>query len=203
MKKFSEYLAESVRTYRFQVKLAFFPDNVMINAIENALQKYSLVSITKPRSLPIQRVDRDFPGTNSPETYAFEVELEYPAPAHFVQHTIANAGFALEQVCVKDPDHEASIEKEENAIAKNTEDAPLLLKDYDPQDNEKISGENFGDAYNKRFVKDSIGSTDQIIPKVFKEFKGKTTNDPEYTIGTKSAVGSTKVTMPVVKSFAR
>ena len=62
MKKFSEFLAESVRNYEYNIKLAFKPDNEMMTAIENALQKYNLVSITQPKSLPIQRVDKDFPG---------------------------------------------------------------------------------------------------------------------------------------------
>ena len=100
MKKFSEFLAESVRTYKYIVKLSFKPDNEMMAAIENALQKYNLVSITQPKSLPIQRVDKDFPGVNSPETYTFDVEVSYPAPSIAIQHTIASVGFAFETVAV-------------------------------------------------------------------------------------------------------
>lgn len=203
MKKFSEFLAESVRNYSYNVKLAFKPDNEMMTAIENALQKYNLVSITQPKSLPIQRVDKDFPGLKTPETYVFTVELEYPSSANMIRHTIASVGFAFEQVAVSSSQYDASMDKENDDVAKNTSDKALLDRPYDPQNNEEISGETFGDAYNERLIKNSIGSTDQVIPKEFKKTKGKTLNDKEYKIGEKSAVGSTKVSKPPVKSFAR
>ena len=211
MKKFSEYLLESKRNYSFSVKLAFKPDNEMMNAIENSLQKYSLVSITQPKSLPIQRQDRDFPGLNSPETYMFKVEVEYPVPSEFIRHTIASVGFAFEQVSVASTslvpginvDHVTSVEQEEEKIDANTRRHPLLDKDYEPQNNEEISGENFGDTYNERLVKNSIGSTDQVIPKNFKKVRGAQLTDPEYKIGKDSAMGSKPVKKPVVKSFAR
>jgi hypothetical protein len=203
MKKFSEFLAESVRNYEYNVKLAFLPDNEMMSAIENALQKYNLVSITKPKSLPIQRVDKDFPGLKAPETYVFKVELEYPSSANMIRHTIASVGFQFEQVAVSSPQHDDSMNKENDDVAKNTSDTPLLQKPYDPQNNEEISGENFGDDYNERLVKNSIGSTDALIPKEFKRTHGKTLNDKEFKIGDKSAVGSVTVKKPPVRSFAR
>jgi hypothetical protein len=187
----------------------------MMTAIENALQKYNLISITKPKSLPIQRVDKDFPGLQSPETYVFNVEVSYPASQDTIRHTIASVGFAFETVAVLTgkpndmyfPDgeesHSDSMNKEGDAAAKNTSEKPLLEKPYDVQNNEEISGENFGDTYNEKLVKNSIGSTDQLIPAEFKKTKGKTLNDAEFKVGKDSAVGSTKVKKQVVKSFAR
>jgi len=215
MKKFSEFLAESVRNYSYIIKLSFKPDNEMMAAIEEALQKYNLVSITQPKSLPIQRVDKDFPGINSPETYVFNVEVSYPAPSIFIQHTIAAVGFAFETVSVVtgepdsmyfpagQPSHFDSMNKEDDAVAKNTGDKPLLDKPYDVQNNEEISGENFGDTYNSKLVKNSIGSTDALIPKEFKKIKGSTLNDPEFKTGKDSAVGSRPTKKPSIKSFAR
>ena len=77
----------------------------------------------------------------------------------------------------------------------------MLTKAYDGQDNKKISAENYGGDYNEKLVKNSIGSTDQVIPKEFKKTKGKTLND--IPTGDKSAMGSTKNKIPSVKSFAR
>src|SRR6516165_5643223 len=140
MKKFSEYLAESTRNYEYNIKLAFKPDDLMMNAIETALQKYHLVSITKPKSLPIQRTDKDFPGINSPETYLFKVAVTYPAPAEFIRHTISLLGMAFEQINVttgepnsiyfnpNQPSHDQSMEDEDNNMAKNTSETPLLQK---------------------------------------------------------------------------
>ena len=216
MKKFSEFLAESKRNYSYLVKLSFKPDNESMSAIENALQKYNLISITAPKSLPITRVDKSFPGMKSPETYAFEVEVEYPASADTIRHTIASVGFAFENVWVKTGDQDSlyfpagtkfnysdSVTKEEDGVEANTSDKPLLQREYDPQNNEEISGENYGDAYNEKLVKNSIGSTDQLIPRAFKKVKGSQLTDPEYKIGEKSAMGSNPVKKPPVRSFAR
>ena len=212
MKKFSEYLGENVRNYFYTVKLSFKPSPEVMTKIEQALAKYNLVSITAPRSLPIQRADKDFPGINSPETYTFDVEVAYPAPAEFVRHTIAGLGLAMETVSVFNTEHLKSMEDEDNAVAARTGTGALLTKGLDPEDNAAISAEVYGDDYNSKLIKNSIGSTEQIIPKELKgkisghttdNRSGETLNDPKFAIGNKSAVGSTKQKTPVIKSFAR
>lgn len=203
MKKFSEYLIESVRNYLYTVKLSFKPSDEVLSKIEQALAKYELVDITSVRSQPIKRVDVDFPGISNPETYIFNVSVAYPAPAEFIRHTIASVGLELETVVVSNTEHEASMDEEDNNIAKNTSDKALLDQNYPKQDNKVIADDNYGTAYNEKLVKNAAGSTDQIIPKELRKEKGKTLNDPEFKTGTKSAVGSTKNTLPKVTSFAR
>jgi hypothetical protein len=203
MKKFSEYLFESVRNYEYTVKLLFKPTDDILTKIERALSRYELVDITAVRSQPIKRVDKDFPGISNPETYIFNVSVAYPAPAEFIRHTIANIGLELETVSVVTSDHEASVDKEDFEIAANTSDKALLDQDYPKQDNKVIADANYGDEYNSRLVKNAAGSTDQIIPKELRKEKGKTLNDPEFKIGEKSAMGSSKNKLPKVTSFAR
>jgi hypothetical protein len=200
MKKFSQYLTEQKHNYSYRVKLAFKPTPEDMQKIEDVLQRYTVLSISSPKSLPIQAVDKSFPGINSPETYMFEVTVEYPASADFVRHTISNVGFDFQNVSVVDILHDQSIERDDQAIASNKN---LLGSDYPKDDNAKISKDNFGDEYNENFVKNSIGSTDKMIPKNLKDIKGKTLNDPEYPIGKDSAVGTNPPTKPAIKSFAR
>jgi hypothetical protein len=199
MKSFRQYLLESQRQYHLTIKLAFKPDTETLDAIEQALQRFQLDSITAPKSLPIKRVDKDFPGVNSPETYAIQIVLNYPTTADFVRNTIANIGLELQQVSVVSTDHAESVDIEEENIGKNTSDKPLLQTEYEKQDNKKISSENFGDAYNEKLVKNAAGSMDEIVPKNLRKTKGKTTND--LPIGTKSAISGTNK-IPKVKSFA-
>jgi hypothetical protein len=200
MKKFMQYLAEMRHNYLYNVKLAFKPDNDIMQKIEDALQKYSLVNISAPRSLPIQRVDKSFPGINSPETYMFSVEVEYPANADTIRHTIALIGMDLQQVAVTSTLHDASTEKEENEISQNTSEKALLLTPYKDQDNGKIAKDNYGSEYNDKLIKNSI-THGKMIPDSLKEKKGKTSND--YPQGTKSAVGSTVNKKPEITSFSR
>jgi len=208
MKKFSQFLAESIRNYEYSVKLSFKPDNDTMTKIEQALSKYTVVNISAVKSTPIRRTDTDFPGINSPEIYMFTVEVAYPASEDMIRHTIANVGLELEQVvCKVTASHDESVAAEEAAIARNTGEKALLQTDYEGQDNKAISAENFGGDYNEKLVKNSIiGSTQQIIPKDLKKHQeignnGKTLND--IPTGDNSAVGSKKVKKPDVKSFAR
>jgi len=201
MKLFSQLLKESVRTYNYSIKLNFNPTDDVMDKIEQALAKYQLVDISKPKSRPISRVDKDFPGLN-PEVYTIDVSLAYPGSSNMVRHTVASIGLELQNVAVVSTDHEASVDAEENLIDTNDAEGIALLDKAEPkQDNKKISEENFGDAYNERLIKNSIGSTDQIIPKELKKIKAETTND--LPIGKKSAMGSVKPKIPTVKSFAR
>jgi hypothetical protein len=202
MKLFSQYLNESVRNYNYSIKLAFKPNDDVLNKIEKSLAKYQLVDIKAPQSKPITRVDKDFPGINSPEVYTIDISTAYPASSNMVRYTIASIGLELQDVAVVSTDHEASVDAEENLIDTNDAEGLALLDREEPkQDNKKISEENYGDAYNEKLVKNSIGSTDQIIPKELKKIKGETTND--LPTGTKSAMGSVKPKIPTVKSFAR
>jgi hypothetical protein len=201
MKKFSEFLAESIKNYSYSVKLNFKPDNDLLSKIEQALAKYELIDITGVTSQPIQRVDKDFPGIKNPEVYVFKVTVAYPAPAEFIRHTISSIGLELENVCVTNTEHDDSMNKENDAVAKNTSDKALLDQDYPKDDNKVIADDNYGDEYNSRLIKNSAGATDQIIPKELRKVKGNTLND--IPVGTKSAMGSVKPTIPTVRSFAR
>jgi hypothetical protein len=199
MKLFSEYLAESVRTYNYLIKLDFKPDETVLNKIEQSLGKYQLVDITAPKSKPITRVDKDFPGINSPEVYTITCSVSYPAPAEFIRHTIAAIGLELQDVVVVNADHEQSMETEDDLVAKNS-DKPLIGTEEPKQDNKKISDDNFGTTYNEKLVKNSIGSTDQMIPSELKKTKGKTLND--IPVGNKSPMTHQNKLTPV-QSFAR
>lgn len=202
MKKFSEYLLESVKEYKWNVKLSFKPDSEVLDKIERALGKYNLVSITAPKSLPIKRVDKDFPGINSPETYVFTINTAYPSTPRQIQRTIAALGLALETISVTDVIHDEVTAAEEDLIALNTSDGGSLLQTELTKDNNKeITDNNYGDKYNEKLVKNSIGSTDQLIPKEFKKIKGQTLND--LPAGKDSAMGSKQNKIPTVKSFSR
>jgi len=207
MKKFSQFLAESIRNYEYSVKLSFKPDNDTMTKIEQALSKYTVVNISAVKSTPIRRTDTDFPGINSPEIYMFTVEVAYPASEDMIRHTIANVGLELEQVvCKVTASHDESVAAEEAAIARNTGEKALLQTDYEGQDNKAISAENFGGDYNEKLVKNSSGSSQQIIPKDLKKHQeignnGKTLND--IPIGEKSPIGSVNSKKSSVKSFAR
>jgi hypothetical protein len=197
MKLFSEYLMESHKKYKFTIKLTFKPDADLLDKIESALGRFDLDSIGKVQSLPIKKVDKDFPMIQNPEIYQFPVVLNYPASMEFVRNTLSQVGIEMEQVCVVSTDHSASVQTELDNTEANTSDTPLLMKDLDS--NEKLTPQEdmMGEKYNEKLIKNSGTSR-------FKPLKGwadaaKTTNDSP--MGDKSPVGSTTNKRPVPKSF--
>ena len=60
MKLFNEYLAESVKEYKFKVKLAMKAEPELMDVIERVLGKYDVKDITSPKTTPIQEHPMDY-----------------------------------------------------------------------------------------------------------------------------------------------
>jgi hypothetical protein len=201
MKKFSEFLAESVRNYEYQIKFSFKPSDDVLNKIESALGKYQLVDISKPKSKPISRQDKSFPGIENPEVFTVDIATAYPSTTEMIRNTVASIGLELQNVAVVSSLHQDTVDAEENLIDTNDQDGVALLNREEPNSEKSLRDDLVNQTYVDKLVKNSIGSTDQIIPKEFKKNKAETLND--FPTGKNSAMGSVKSKLPSVKSFAR
>jgi hypothetical protein len=198
MKRFKDYLMEGKRQYKYTVKLAFKPSDEMMDKIEGALGRFDLDSISKAKSLPIKRIDTDFPTLSSPEVYTINVVLNYPATADFVRHTIAQIGMETENVAVLSTDHMISVEKEEDHKDKSEKDKPLLQQPFKNDSNKEITDANYGDNYNEKLVKNSLT---KLVDVPNAPAKAETSNDLPQ--GKLSPVGTKQNKIPKVKSFRR
>lgn len=197
MKTFRAYLEESKQDYKFTIKVAFKPSDELLDQIEKALARFDLISISKPKSLPIQKIDSDFQGIYCPETYAIQAALRYPATPQVIQNVLSQINMDLELVNIVDTNHDESVTKEQEEIEKNA-DGALLGKEYEKQDNKAITDANFGADYNEKLIKNSVKGTSSAVPNPPKP--AETTNDLPQ--GKQSAMGSTKNKLPKVDSFA-
>lgn len=78
MKKFSDYLLESKKTYSFRVKIAGdLPENFETD-LKASLERFSLVSLGKGKRTPIQDVPLDFPELKNKEVTIYAAEVNYP-----------------------------------------------------------------------------------------------------------------------------
>ena len=197
MKKYTEYLAESKRTYQFRIRVAdcdLTPE--VMSQVERALAAYSLPDISKPKRMPISRTI-EFHQLGPVERHQFEVSTHYPAIPPQIRQSIHNAtGIPLSYIKVMDPladdiKHDPEFEQH---------DGPLLLKpelgsaDSDAQDHvgEKRIGNLLKDlANNKHGGEQYKGVNDQLlVSTVPAETAAKTTNDLPQ--GGNSAVGTVK-----------
>lgn len=91
MKLFNEYLAESVKEYKFKVKLAMKAEPELMDVIERVLGKYDVKDITSPKTTPIQEHPMDFQNLRNSEVSIFEITLTYPSTPQIVHSEIGRA----------------------------------------------------------------------------------------------------------------
>lgn len=101
MKSLQEYIASRNQPCEFRIKLAKInPKGEIMERIKHALDSYELVSVTTPKSLPIQE-HREFPKWGACECWQFEATVNYPTTSVQIAQLIRErAGINPEWVCV-------------------------------------------------------------------------------------------------------
>ena len=85
IKSFVSHLRDNKKVYAFKMRMAFECSDKMFARIEQTLDAYQLESITKPKSLPIQEDEVNFPKLGPVEINVIEMELGYPAIAEMIE----------------------------------------------------------------------------------------------------------------------
>ncbi len=155
MKSFRSYLVESEQTYKFRIKMAEKCDDETMDALETALQKYDMKSMSKPKKTPIQEHPMDFQTLQNAEVFIMDTELNYPVTAHQLYEYISQTvGVPASHLVVINQDHPEEIAREE-ALKEEGEEYEAKLDDAEYKDADKIKAEDhFGDKYNENMLKD-------------------------------------------------
>ena len=150
MKSFRSYLVESEQTYKFRIKMAEKCDDETMDAMETALQKYDMKSISKPKKTPIQEHPMDFQTLNNAEVFIMDTELQYPVTAHQLYEYISQVvGVPASHLVIINQDNPEEIAREEALKEEGEEYETLLGSDY----KEEKQDPTFGDAYNENMLK--------------------------------------------------
>lgn len=197
MKNFLDYLAEAQKTYEFRVKVANVDPSEKMDCLESCLEAYSLESITKPKSLPIQENHIDFPAMKSPEVYVMDLAVRYPVQADQVRAIIAERlNVSQNQVSVVPAHHPEELWRNGEGELREYKQGEAVL-DKELEDNPE--GKKAGESFAEKFV-------------IMKELKAaeaeiesgeapQTLND--IPAGEESPVGSNAPKKPEPKSSAR
>ena len=149
MKSLKSYLVESEQTYKFRIKMAEKCSDETMDALESALQKYDVKSMSKPKKTPITEHPMDFQTLQNQEVFIMDAELSYPVTAHQLYEYISQTvGVPASHLVVINQDHPEEMAREE---AINEEEYESVLEtDYEDANNAKDS---FGDEYNENMLK--------------------------------------------------
>jgi hypothetical protein len=191
MKSLTHYLTESARTYSFKIKIAVDSlTDEQIDAIEQQLQAYKLVNISKPKRLPIQQNPLGFEHLGAVTVQAMEAELAYPATDVQVKEAVR-----LGCKCAGNHIYVGSEAQEQDTVRLDLDEKdgkPILMQDYDKSD-PKVK-ELYGDENIKIILKDFDSKKRKYEFEVVNNTEAKSTNDLPQ--GKMSPVGSTQNKIP-------
>ena len=199
MKNFLNYLSEHQKTYEFRVKLANVePTAEQMDRLEAALNAYALEDITKPKRLPIQESDIDFPSFKNCQVYLMDVSLKYPVNSDQLRAIVSERAFiAPGNIVVVPKNHPEE-------IWRWNEDGTSELREY--KKGEAVLDKPYEDNPDATKAGKAYASFNSILKELSEakvEIAGdntpaaKTTNDLPQ--GTKSPVGSNQNTLPKAK----
>lgn len=195
MKSLNQYLTESRKIYSFKIRLAVEPTSEVLDRIEKALNKFDTVSVSNPKRAPIQSHPSYFQDLENTAVWSIDAEVNYPTTSEIIKKTIQQLGISEKHIVVTNNHNEEDTTREEKRIEMVEKDSPLLIKELTK---DKQMG---NDDYAKELEKTVQNSVTGKIKVPNAPPKAKTTNDLPQ--GTRSPVGSTKISKPEPKSNRR
>ena len=198
------YIAESVRSYNYTIKIAGEVDKNFIDLFKYNLNKFDPIKISDPTTTPVQKDPYGFPGvTNQPVTI-IKAEFRYPATEPMIQQIAMLLGHNINMVRATTTDFNDSINAENDKFANQADHNPLL-NHPELEDNGKEAAKAYGGSYLDSIKKQTEGSKIDIpyegkkTPDSFDPFKQpvidkKGTESPmsKITRPAKPATGSSK-----------
>jgi hypothetical protein len=194
MKSFRKYLAESVRTYKYKIKIAGEAPKNFVEMFCHNLSKFDPVKVGEPKSTPIQKDPHGFPGLKDQSVTIIDVEFRYPATEPMVKQMAQLLGYDENMVRMVQSTYDDNNQKEAEMFANQVSHSPLLTHE-DLEDNGKEAGKDYADSYLSSIKKQEAGKN------ITNSFAGKTEKssydpfskkDSEKGMGIKSPMSSMK-----------
>lgn len=185
MRSLKEYIAESVKSYAYTIKIAGEVDKNFLDLFMYNLKKFDPIEISKPTSTPVQKSPYGFPNLANQPITIIKANFRYPATEPMIQQIAQLLGYNVDMVRVISSAFDDSIDKEVDGYANQMADTPVLEKEeMGEQPDAKAASKAYGDSYLssiKDQAKDSKVDIPYAAPKTpdaFDPFKPYLDNDP-------------------------
>ena len=157
MSTFKDYLTESTKSYDYKIKIAGEPKDIDKNALETALQKFDLASMSAGKSTPIMTLPLDFPRLSNEQVTIFDVTTNYPESPRVMHEYLSDLlRNPMTHIVVKKPGEPYEEYQDEMQVAKKSEYANKL-HDIEYKDAPKVNAdEHTGDKYNMGLLKELL-----------------------------------------------
>ena len=143
MSTFKDYLTESTKSYDYKIKIAGEPKDIDKNALETALQKFDLASMSAGKSTPIMALPLDFPRLSNESVTIFDVTTNYPESARTMQEYLSDIlRIPATHIVVRKPGEPTEEYQNDMEVAKKSEYANKL-HDIEYKDAPKVNSEDY------------------------------------------------------------
>ena len=153
MSTFKDYLTEAVKSYDYKIKIAGASKDIDKNALETALQKFDLASMSAGKTTPIMTLPLDFPALSNESVTIFDVKTNYPESPRVMHEYLSDLlRIAMTHMVVRKPG-EPTEEYQEKMQVKS--EYANKLHDIEYKDAPKVNSEELtGDTYNMGLLKE-------------------------------------------------
>ena len=197
MKSLKQYIAESVHTYNYTIKIAGDVDKNWLDMFKYNLNKFDPIRISEPTKTPIQKDPYGFPNLANQSITIIKADFRYPATEPMIQQIAQLLGYNVDMVRVISSKYDDSINNEVDGYANQMKNSPILThEEMEEQPGAKEASKAYGDSY-LNSIKDQSKDSKIDIP-----YEGKKTPDafdpfkviPQDKIGANSPMS--KITRP-------
>jgi|TARA_R110001592_G_scaffold32656_4_gene114234 hypothetical protein len=153
MSTFKDYLTEAVKSYDYKIKIAGASKDIDKNALETALQKFDLASMSAGKTTPIMTLPLDFPALSNESVTIFDVKTNYPESPRVMHEYLSDLlRIPMTHMVVRKPG-EPTEEYQEKMQVKS--EYANKLHDIEYKDAPKVNSEELtGDTYNMGLLRE-------------------------------------------------
>lgn len=172
MRSFKHYIAESVHTYDYTIKIAGEVDKNFLDLFVYNLNKFDPVEISDPKSLPIQKDPYGFPNLSNEPVTIIKAKFRYPSTEPMIQQIAQLLGYNINMVRVVKTSYDDSINNEMDEYANQMKNSPVLNhEEMEEESGAKEAAKAYGNSYLDS-IKDQSKDSKIDIP-----YAGKKTPD--------------------------
>lgn len=156
MRSLKQYIAESVKTYNYTIKIAGELDKNFLDLFKHNLQKFEPVRISDPKTTPVQKNPYGFPNVINQPVTIIKADFRYPATEPMIQQMAQLLGCNINMIRVVSSNFDDSINSEQEGYANEADHSPLLDQtDLEEQPGAKEAAKAYGESY-LSFIKDQL-----------------------------------------------
>ena len=143
MSTFTQYLAESTKSYDYKIKIVGASKDIDKNALETALQKFDLANMSAGKTTPIMTQPLDFPALSNEQVTIFDVTTNYPTTSREMKEYLSDImRIPATHIVVRKPNEPSEEYQDQMDVAKKSE-YRNKLHDIEYKDAPKVNAEDF------------------------------------------------------------